>query len=108
MNTFIDDVVPKGHHLTSFAIDLGVGAHVMLQLTVEIVMANTLDVKLFLSPINSDIEWVIRLHERVSFFYVMCKSCVSYPILVFVQLIFISNCFLELEHHSLEEPRKTE
>ena len=108
MDTFIIDVVPKGHHLTSFTVNLRVSAHVMLQLTVEVVMANTLDVKFFLSPINSDIEWVIRLHEGVSLFNVMCKSCISYSILVFMELIFVSNRFLELEHHSFKEARETE
>lgn len=59
-------VVPKCHHVASDSVDSWMGGHVVGELTIESVVADTLDVKTTPSIFNHDMEWKVSLEKSQS------------------------------------------
>lgn len=73
--------VSKRHELTSLSINFRMSRNVVFQLSIKVVVSNTLDVEFLLRFVNFDVEWVVSLKHSKSLFLMVAKSCVgsSFP-----------------------------
>ena len=102
MDEWIFDIVTEGEQVSCFSVHLGVRWHVVSKLTIEVIMSDTVDVKILLVPIDLDFKWEVGLEKSVSFFTVLNKGGVCDTILVFVKRLGESDFFLKAVYQGLD------
>lgn len=73
------------------------GRDIVLKLSVEVIVANTFDVKISFGTINLDVEWEVLLVHCISFLFVLHESGVGHLPCEFFLVSFIANLLLSLE-----------
>ena len=80
----------------------------MLQLSIKVVVSDTLDVKLFHRLVNLDVEWIVSLEHSKSLFLVMAESGISSTLLKVFKTLDVSYGTLEIVDKGFHQARSRE